>query len=168
MHSEDTSPRRKQRWLLTTFFLLSGLLTASFSSRIPDIQHKLQLDNRALGYVLFAIPVGLITGLLLAGRIVARYGTRNVMRAGCILLAVVLTGIGLSPSPLFLVLTLFLFGASRTIFNLSINTGAVDLQKQYDRPIVSRFHGIWSLACLVAAGIGRFFILSLWLCWPLY
>lgn len=154
MQTEDLQQRRKERWLLTTFFLLSGLLTASFSSRIPDIQHKLQLNNRELGYVLFAIPLGLIAGLVIAGRIVARYGTRNVMRAGCILLSVVLTGIALSSTIWLLVVMLFLFGASRTIFNLSVNTGAVELQKQYEGPIVSRFHGIWSLACLVAAGIG--------------
>lgn len=160
MQTEDLVQRRKQRWLLTTFFLLSGLLTASFSSRIPDIQQKLHLDNRALGYVLFAIPLGLITGLVMAGRIVARYGTRNVMRAGCILLSIVLIGIALSPTVLLLVLALFLFGMSRTIFNLSINTGAVELQKQYEQPIVSRFHGIWSLACLVAASIGTVMIVQ--------
>ena len=110
--------------------------------------------------MLFAIPVGLITGLLLAGRIVARYGTRNVTRAGCMLLSLVLTGIALSSTVWLLVVSLFFFGASRTIFNLSINTGAVELQKQYDRPIVSRFHGIWSLACLAAAGIGTVMIVQ--------
>ena len=160
MQTEDLVQRKKQRWLLTAFFLLSGLLTASFSSRIPDLQHKLQLDNRSLGYVLFAIPVGLVTGLAIAGRLVARYGTRNVMRAGCILLAVVLSGIALASNIVLLVMALFLFGMCRTIFNLSINTGAVELQKKYETPIVSRFHGIWSLACLAAAGIGTLLIVQ--------
>jgi predicted MFS family arabinose efflux permease len=160
MQTEDFVQRRKQRWILTFFFLLSGLLTASFSSRIPDIQHKLQLDNRSLGNVLFAIPVGLVTGLMLAGRLVARYGIRQMTRAGSILLALVLTGIAFASTPVQLVLALFLFGMCRTIFNLSINTGAVELQKQYEQPIVSRFHGIWSLACLAAAGIGTVMIIQ--------
>ena len=150
---------QKQRWRLTAFFLLSGLLTASFSSRIPDIQQRLHLDNRDLGSVLFAIPVGLVIGLLLAGRLVARYGTKLIMRAGCISLAMVLMLIAFSSTATQLVMALLLFGTCRTIFNLSINTGAVELQKQYPQPIVSRFHGIWSVACLAAAGIGTFMII---------
>ncbi len=161
MQPEDLLKRRQQRWILTVFFLLSGLLTASFSSRIPDLQHKLQLDNRSLGNVLFAIPVGLVAGLLLAGRLVARYGTRPMMRAGCVLLSLSLLLISVAATSLQLVPALFLFGACRTIFNLSINTGAVDLQKRYETPIVSRFHGIWSLACLAAAGIGTIMIIGL-------
>lgn len=142
------------------FFFLSGLITATWASRIPDIQQKLSLNNRELGNVLFAIPVGLVAGLLLAGRLVARYGTRRIMLLGCLLLAVVLTLIALSGMTWQLVLSLFLLGFFRTVFNLSINTGAVDLQKQYKQPIVSSFHGIWSLACLVAAGLGTLMIVN--------
>jgi predicted MFS family arabinose efflux permease len=32
------------------------------------------------------------------------------------------------------------------------------VQKLYERPIISTFHGIWSLACLLAAGIGTIMI----------
>jgi predicted MFS family arabinose efflux permease len=145
MQPEDLTKRQKQRWILTAFFLLSGLLTATFSSRIPDLQHELRLDNRSLGNVLFAIPVGLVTGLMLAGRLVARFGPRQITRAGCISLSIALLLISLAATSLQFVLALFLFGACRTIFNLSINTSAVDLQKQYERPIVSRFtvSGVW-------------------------
>lgn len=160
MQTEDLVKRRRQRWILTAFFLLSGLITASWSSRIPDIQHKLQLDNRSLGTVLFAVPAGLVIGMLLAGRLVARWGTRPVMRTGCIVLAIVLTGIAFTTTTLQLMAVLFLLGLTRTIFNLSINTGAVELQKSYEQPIVSRFHGIWSLACLLAAGIGTWMIVQ--------
>ncbi len=160
MLQDDLVRRRKQRWILIAFFFLSGLITASWSSRIPDIQQKLQLNNRSLGNVLFAIPVGLVTGLLLASRLVARYGTKRIMRAGCIIISVALTLTAFTTNSLQLVFALFLLGMSRTIFNLSINTGAVELQKQYEQPIVSGFHGIWSLACLAAAGIGTLMIIQ--------
>jgi fucose permease len=56
-------------------------------------------------------------------------------------------------------LILFGVGFIRTVFNISINTRSVEIQKLYEKPIVSLFHGLWSLACLVAAGIGTIMII---------
>ena len=53
---------------------------------------------------------------------------------------------------------LFCFGLSRNFLNISINTNSVEVQKFYKRPIIATFHGIWSFACLVAAGIGTVII----------
>lgn len=160
MPPEEPLQRKKERRILVVFFFLSGLITASWASRIPDIQQDLGLNNRELGNVLFAIPVGLVGGLLLAGRLVARYGTGRIMSLGSLLLAVMLTLIALSGEPWQLVLSLFFLGFFRTVFNLSINTGAVELQKQYEQPIVSGFHGVWSVACLGAAGLGTLMIIN--------
>jgi MFS family permease len=159
MHLEERMQRRKERRILVVFFFLSGLITASWASRIPEIQADLGLNNRELGNVLFAIPVGLVVGLMLAGRLVSRYGTGRVMTVGSLLLAAMLTLIALSGVAWQLVLSLFFLGFFRTVFNLSINTGAVELQKQYEQPIVSGFHGVWSVACLAAAGLGTLMII---------
>jgi hypothetical protein len=49
--------REKERWITAIFFGLSGILSATWSSRIPDIQQKLGLNNTAWGAVLFALPL---------------------------------------------------------------------------------------------------------------
>jgi hypothetical protein len=54
---------------------------------------------------------------------------------------------------------LFLLGISRTLLNLSANAGAIEVQQLYNRPIIASFHGIWSLACFVAAGISTVIII---------
>lgn len=160
MLQEENIQQKKQRLILFVFFFLSGLVTATWASRIPDMQQKLGFNNRELGNVLFAIPVGLVIGLSLAGRLVSRYGTRKVMLVGCILLSTVLVLTALSAQTWHLVFALFFLGFFRTVFNLSINTGAVELQKQYPQPIVSGFHGVWSIACLAAAGLGTLMIIN--------
>jgi fucose permease len=152
--------RRKERWVIMGFFFLSGILTAAWSSRIPDIQHKLSLNNSQLGTVLFAIPVGLVIGLLCASWLVVSFGSKKVMLATCFTTAVFLVLAGLSNGIPLLMVVLFLFGASRTIFNLSANTGAVEVQRQYNQSIMATFHGVWSLACLISAGIGTIMIIS--------
>jgi len=146
--------------VVALFFFLAGCLTASWSSRIPEIQHKLQLDNAAFGVVLFGIPAGLTIGLLLAGRLVAHYGARSVMFIAAITGSVVLVLTSYAVTAWQLMVALFFMGMTRTFFNLSINTGAVELQKEYTRPILSTFHGIWSMACFLAAAFGTLMIIQ--------
>lgn len=44
------------------------------------------------------------------------------------------------------------------VFNISVNTQALALEKQYSRIIISSFHGMWSVAGLLAAALGTYMI----------
>jgi fucose permease len=145
--------KKKQRGIIILFFFLSGILTATWSSRIPEIQQKLQLSDAALGTVLFVIPAGLVTGLSFASWLVVSFGSRLITLISCILCALALAFAGIASTTFLLMLVLFFMGIGRTVFNLSVNTGAIEVQQLYDRPIIASFHGIWSLACFIAAGI---------------
>lgn len=151
-------PRRRRRLITAIYFFLSGIITASWSSRIPDVQQKLQLDDAVWGSVLFALPVGLVTGLLLSSWLIARFGTSVLMVLGCIVSCTLLAGLGFAGERVQLMITLFLFGGVRTILNMAMNTQSVEVQRLYDKPIVSTFHGLWSLACFFSAAIGTLMI----------
>ncbi|MFA9191866.1 hypothetical protein AAGV28_10865 [Flavobacterium sp. FZUC8N2.13] len=53
-----------------------------------------------------------------------------------------------------LVLILLIFGGSRNILNLSMNTQALEVQKLYPKSIMTTFHAVWSLAGFAGAGLG--------------
>ncbi|HEY0042839.1 MAG TPA: MFS transporter [Flavisolibacter sp.] len=145
--------RKKHRRFIALFFLFSGIIAATWSSRIADVQHKLQLSNSSLGTVLFAVPVGLVAGLSFSSWVVVRFGARKMMLLSCLLAAVFLALAGMADTPVLLMLVLFFLGICRTLLNLSANTAAIEVQELYDRPIIASFHGLWSLACFGAAGI---------------
>lgn len=149
---------KKQRWIIFVFFFLSGIISATWSSRIPDIQDKLAVNNAVLGVVLFSMYAGLFVGLSVASWLVASYGSRKVMTITCIISALLLVLAAVFSSIILLMLVLLILGISRTIFNISSNTGAIEVQTQYNRPIISGFHGVWSMASLIAGGIGQFMI----------
>ncbi len=153
----------KARWATGLFFVLSGLITASWSSRIPDVQRHFQLSNAAWGTVLFAMPLGQLTGLLAAGWLMARFGVLRAMSASTVLCAAVLLLAGASNSRWQLTAALFLLGFGRTLLNLSVNTRATEVQKLFPQPIMSSFHGMWSLACFAAAGLGTLMLVKGWL-----
>lgn len=155
----QTVNRKRRRWNTFIFFFLSGLITASWGSRIADMQQKLALDNAPWGRVLIAMPIGLVIGILVSSWLVERYGTQRIMVFSCLAASLFLCFIGLSNTTIQLMSVLFLYGFSRTVLNISMNTDSVAVQTLYEKPIISRFHGIWSLACFAAAGFGTLMII---------
>jgi MFS family permease len=146
--------KEKLRWITLVFFFLSGIITATWASRIPDVQSKLGLNDAEWGVVLFALPLGLVSGLPISSWIVAKYSAQKIMVWTSVLFAINLFLLPLSYTKWQLAIILFLFGLLRNATNFSINTYSLEVQKLYNRPIIATFHGIWSLACLLAAGIG--------------
>ena len=155
---EPLVPRKKARIITAIFYFISGLITATWASRIPDIQQKLLLTDSELGLVLFSLPVGLFIAMPLSAWMVAKYGSANLMAVAALLFVGLLCLLGLSNYTWQLAVALLLYGVSRNLFNISLNTHSVEVQQLYDKPVIVTFHGIWSVACLVAAGLGTLMI----------
>ncbi|GAB4091110.1 MFS transporter [Flaviaesturariibacter terrae] len=145
---------RVQRLAVGGLFFLQGLCFATWASRIPGIQQALALSNTALGLVLLALPIGSLLGLLLAGWLVTRFGSRGISGIALLAYAAVLALIGSCASVATLCAALVLFGFAGNSTNIAMNTQAVGLEGRYGRPILASFHGLWSLAGFTAAGIG--------------
>lgn len=156
----EARQQSRARWLASLFFILSGLLTASWSSRIPDIQRHLELSNAAWGTVLFAGPVGQFSSLFVAGWLTSRFGVQKTMVGSTIVLALALLLAGASLSSIQLMAALLGIGFGRTVLNISVNTNAAQIQKGFSRPIMSTYHGLWSLACFAAVGFGTLMIIG--------
>lgn len=142
------------------FFVLSGILTATWASRIPDVQQQLGMNNASWGTTLLGVYAGLFAGLFFSSWMIVRYGTKRIMVLSCVGTALMLCGAGFSANRVQLMAALFAFGGMRTMLNISANTQSVQVQKLYEKPIVSTFHGLWSGASFVAAGIGTLMIIS--------
>jgi len=149
---------RAARIAVSTFFFVAGICFASWASRIPDIQHHLHLDDGQLGSVLFALPVGSMLSLPVAGFLVTKFGSRIVMFVGSFFYASLLCLLGLVDATWQLVTVLFFFGMSGNLMNISVNTQGVGVEILYKRSIMASFHGLWSLAGFVGASIGTLMV----------
>jgi MFS family permease len=150
--------RRKHRIAISCFFFLAGICFASWASRIPDIQAKLNLNSAALGGILLCLPIGLLSSLPIAGFLVAKYGSRIIVMLASVLYAATLPMLGFASSSTQLMITLFVFGLGGNMLNISINTQAVGTESLYHKPIMASFHGIWSTAGFTGASIGTFMV----------
>ena len=142
------------RLATSLFFFGMGFCFATWASRIPDIKSMLHLSEADLGGILFAIPAGQLLGMPFAGKIVAKYGSRNICVLGLLSYAICLLLIGLTTTPWQLAVALFLFGLFGNFCGIAVNTQGVYTQQLFDKPIVGSFHGSWSLAGFGGALVG--------------
>jgi MFS family permease len=150
--------RKVLRIAVGAMFFLAGLCFASWASRIASVQQTLGLSDAALGGVLFTLPVGLMCSLPFSGWIITRIGSKKLLIVSLLVYASTLVTLGLAQNTFQLIACLFLFGFSSNAVNISVNTQAVATESLYAKPIMATFHGLWSMAGFVGAGIGTFMI----------
>jgi MFS family permease len=136
--------KTSQRIFLSAFFFLSGICFATWASRIPTIKTAFSFNEAELGTILLAMPIASLAGLPISGWLVARFDSRVPLAFAFIGLACSLALIGFAPNTISLVLAICLFSFSLRVLNISMNTQAITLQKQYTKKINGSFHGLWS------------------------
>lgn len=145
----------RHRVAVTTVFAANGALFASLFSRLPEVQDRLGLDEGQLGLALLAAPIGLVAAVLLAGSLVARWGSRAVSAIGGAAFAAGLVLPALASSFAQLALSLLFFGAASGLLDVAMNTQGLTVEKHYPRRIFASLHAGFSLGALSgAAGAG--------------
>jgi MFS family permease len=142
------------RWAVLVAFFVNGALLASWISRIPAIQIKLDLSEGELGIVLLGIGVGVLAALSLAGGIIGRFGSRAVTIGGAVGMGLFLPLLALAPNAIALWFALFFFGAATSTMDVAMNDQAVMVEGRAQKPLMSSFHGSWSIGSLVGAMLG--------------
>jgi MFS family permease len=150
--------KNKQRIFLSVFFLLAGFVFASWASRIPTIKATFGYNDAELGTILLFMPISSLIGLPISGWLVSRFDSRVPMNFAFILLAFAIAGIGFASTTPMLIASVCLFSFSTRIMNISVNTQAIHLQKQFDKKINGSFHGQWSTGGIIGVGFSTLMV----------
>ena len=156
LHNHDLKLR--ERFAVSVFFFISGFTFSTWASRIPEIQSQLKLNDAELGSLLILLPAGVIITMPFAALLLSRFSSRRIMLIASLLYVLLLSLLGMSDNVWQISCILFLFGAARNLFNISINTQAVGVQDMASRPILAGFHGVWSIAGLAGAAVASVLI----------
>lgn len=134
-------------------FMILGVLEAAWAPMVPFIKDRFDLDESQLGLLLLASGLGGLLTLPLAGYTVARLGSRRETAIFGVLISLALLAITLSPSLPLTAVLLFCFGIATVCIDVSSNVNAVILEGIYKRPLMSGFHGGYSLGTIVGAAL---------------
>lgn len=135
-------------------FFTMGAAFATWASRIPDIQERMDLSAAQLGGVLIGMPVGSLSSLLVSGALVTRLGSRNLSVLVALVHILMLPLIALAQTPWQLTLALTLFGFCENLLNIALNTQGVGVETRWGKPILTSFHALWSLGAMTGAALG--------------
>jgi MFS family permease len=149
-----TAKLSPQRLAVLAAFFVNGALIATWVSRIPAIQIKLNLSEGMLGLVLLGMGVGVLAALTLAGGLIGRFGSRSVTIAAAFAMCITLPFIALMPGPAALWVALFLFGAVTSTMDVAMNDQAVLVEQRAGTPLMSSFHAAFSIGALAGALLG--------------
>ncbi len=124
-----------------------------WAAGLPSLNDRLELGPARLGTVLLLISGGALVSMLAAGPLVDRWTSRRVCWFAGPFSAVVLLGPALAPSYWALAALAVLFGMGLGITEVAMNAHSVEVERRYRRPIISAFHGVWSLGGAAGGGL---------------
>ena len=169
MPGNTQSHRRKARVAICALFFTNGLLIGSLVLRFPEIKDVFGLSASVYGATIALSSLGGILAGPFAAKVVRRLTSRIAASLLTIGIGIAVLTIGLSAtlrplaspgSPLSVALYLllacgfFLNGCSDSLVDVAQNMQGLRLQREYRRPIISSFHGMWSVGAAAGGGFG--------------
>ena len=154
---------------LCALFFTNGLLIGSLVLRFPEIKDVFGLSASVYGATIALSSLGGILAGPFAAKVVHRLTSRIAASFLTIGIGIAVLTIGLSAtlrplaSPgsllsvaLYLLLAcgFFLNGCSDSLVDVAQNMQGLRLQREYRRPIISSFHGMWSVGAAAGGGFG--------------
>ncbi|MDR8411024.1 MFS transporter [Nonomuraea sp. 3-1Str] len=144
---------RRARIAVFGYFFLAGFVMGLWAAGLPSLNDRLDLGPARLGSVLLLISGGALVSMLVAGPLVDRWSSRAVCWFSGPVSAAVLLGPALAPGYLWLAVLAVVFGMGLGVTEVAMNTHSVEVEHAYRRPIISAFHGTWSLGGAAGGGL---------------
>ncbi|MFG1945043.1 MFS transporter [Nonomuraea sp. NPDC048826] len=135
-------------------FALAGLMVGTMTVRIPALSDKLGLSEAEIGAVLLAWGLGALVSMQAMRRVMARTGSRTVLRFGGPLTALSLVAVGFMPNVPALLAASTIFGMAFGLFDIAMNAQGSTVERAYGRPLMNGMHAGWCVGAMTAGGAG--------------
>ncbi len=152
-NSRTPSTHTRARVGVFGYFATSGFIMGCWAAGLPALDERLVLGPARLGNVLLLIAAGALVSMMFVGRACDRFTSRTVTRICGPVTALALLGPAFADDYTYLAIAAVLYGATVGGIEVSMNVNSIEVETYYARPIVSSFHGFWSLGGAVGGGL---------------
>ncbi|MGW0904280.1 MFS transporter [Streptomyces sp. NPDC002853] len=136
------------------YFTLNGFLMGMWIVHIPAVEDRAGISHAVLGWLLLLLGAGAFTGMQLVGPLTDRFGARTVVPVSAALCSAAVVLPGLASSTWTLGAALLVLGFGNGCLDVSMNAHAVQVERGYERPVMSAFHATFSIGGVLAALVG--------------
>ncbi len=144
----------RERVAVSLLFLMNGFMVGAWAPKIPEFAERLQLSKSQLGLMILLLGVGSLTLMPIAGMLMARLGSRRVVRVMSVLLLPALLFLTYADSVWLAAPAMFWFGGFMGAMDVAMNTNAVAVEKTMGRAIMSSCHAFWSVGGVIGSATG--------------
>ena len=149
-HRKPAASRAEQH-STRLLFLLAGFAAAAWASLVPVAKAATGVNEGQLGLVLLCLGIGSLLAMPVSGVVSTRHGCRKVLMVCGVALCACLPLLASVQNVFTLAAALFFFGAMIGTFDCVMNIQAVIVERDSKRPLMSGFHGFYSLGGLLGA-----------------
>ncbi|MEJ2869846.1 MFS transporter [Actinomycetospora sp. OC33-EN08] len=149
-----TAVDRRARGAVMALFVVNGATYNSLVPRFPALRDGLGLSNAELGTAIAAFPAAALLLGVLAGPLVARFGSGRVAASVSLLGALLLPLVAVAPGWWALAAALFVLGVTDAWTDAAMNAQGLVVQERYGRSIINGLHATWSIAAVGAGLLG--------------
>jgi predicted MFS family arabinose efflux permease len=137
---------------------------ATWISRLPAIRDILGISVAEVGFLLFGLSAGAVSGLLGAAMVVHRLGARRTMVltfvVGSLALGLLAVSVSLLVSFPLAIAAMAIFGVAWSICDVAMNVEGTQVEREMKRTLMPWYHASWSLGTVAGAGIGALVALA--------
>jgi MFS family permease len=134
-------------------FAYNGLAIGTYAAAIPVLQSRFALTPLQMSGLFVGIGLAAIASMQLSGRLSDRIGARRVCLAMIPFLIIGIIGIGQASNIAMLFGAGVVLGIGNGGIDVAMNAIGVQVEKHRPKPIMSFFHGMWSVGNLVGAAM---------------
>ena len=134
-------------------FSYNGLVIGAYAASIPSLTARFGLAPWQLSTLFVCMGLAAIASMQVSGRLSDRMGARRVSLAMIPVLAVAILTLGLAPSLPVLFVAGILLGLGNGGIDVAMNAIGVQVEQHRPKPIMSFFHGMWSVGNLAGASM---------------
>jgi len=138
-------------------FFINGFIYANWVSRLPRIQEHYGADNGTIGLVLLATSVGAVGAMPFTGWVIIKNGSRRITLFSAFLYCAIVPAIPFMPGIIGLIVLFLLMGVVTGMLDVAMNSQAVMVERQYQKPIMTSFHAFFSVGMTAGAMAGALF-----------
>lgn len=142
---------RREQFSTRIAFFIAGFAMSAWAPLVPLAKARAELSDGALGLLLLGLGAGSIVAMPLAGYLCARWGCRRVITGAGLLICLILPMLATASGLEWLIAAVLLFGAGMGAIDCAMNIQAVLVEKASERPMMSGFHGLFSVGGILGA-----------------
>ncbi|MCO8273189.1 MFS transporter [Actinoplanes sp. TRM 88003] len=149
--SQRATTSTHDRWAVTAVFLLNGLTLATWIVRAPSFKAAHDLSDTRFGLSGLLFAAAALACMQSIGPLVARVGTRPILRAALVVMPLLLAGLSVAPTEAWFLTGAAVLGGAHGATDAAMNASAVAVERQAGRPILNSCHAAWSISAVIAS-----------------